>query len=425
MALPKPFATARPAPRPKYGRGAVDTATARNRGYTDARHSTAVDPKTGQILATGGAAGGGHGQVRDGSYDATLGLIGGGGRAETQDGQPVDPNQLPAWDPLNRSLGVQTSYLNLLRRPSDATAGTRGEIAGALFPALRDSAQPRSMPGAGALAASRSAQVGAAGTVARSGQPARNEVGSIMREGRQVGQREDQGQAALDEALFAQAMGTGGPTAAQSLFGGAVDRNIRTQRALAQGVRGGSAAAAMRQGTRAGVQLGLESQQQAAALRAQEQQAAQGLLSQNLQVGRAQDLQTLGTRADIAGQAGRDSLARDTAVAEILAQIRGQDLGTSELGLKGRSLDDQKQLQLLAQALGLGDLELSGGTADANTLLQAFQAMDASLQNRRETNLGKPSRFQQQIGDIGAGMNVVGKGAATVGSTIGGGMGKR
>lgn len=105
----------------------------------------------------------------------------------------------------------------------------------------------------------------------------------------QIGQA-GQANAAAQNAQFGQtgqdlgvvrasAMGMG-PSAAEHLAQSQLDSNIRAQSSLAATARGGNIASAMRGAQGAGQNMMLQSQQQMAAQRAQEQLNAQGLLTQ-------------------------------------------------------------------------------------------------------------------------------------------------
>jgi hypothetical protein len=80
-------------------------------------------------------------------------------------------------------------------------------------------------------------------------------------------------------AVRASALGMG-PSAAEHLARSQLDSNIRAQSSLAATARGGNIASAMRGAQNAGQNMMLQSQQQMAAQRAQEQLNAQGLLTQ-------------------------------------------------------------------------------------------------------------------------------------------------
>lgn len=332
------------------------------------------------------------------------------------------PNYIPQWDPFSprqNSGGLGTAYLNMFR-PVGMDAQLQAGNDTIRSNLLNDAAfapVSRNVPGAGANAMARGDQFDAAQSVAQAGQPAHTELQRIVASGRSVGQSRDRGQAQLDAALFDQAMGRGGPTAAQSMFGSALNQNIRAQRAMSQGVRGGSAAAAMRQGTQAGVQLGLEAQNQAAMLRAQEQQAAQGLLSQNLAQGRAQDLSTLGLRGDLANTAAGASLARAGTAADVLGQLRGQDIAMGQLGLQSRGQDDQVRQQNILNALSAQQLLTNFGLQDQGMLLDAAGIM-GNLQTGQQNVANQ--RRNLELTERGQNMQLAGAGLSAGGSLISG-----
>lgn len=154
----------------------------------------------------------------------------------------------------------------------------------------------------------------------RSGVGLQNFGGQVLGQGL-VGQRQARGgQQNLVGLLQRQAAGTGGPTAAGSLLQLEQDNALRQQLGLAAGARGNPALAQRVAAQNIG-QLQQQNIAQAGALRAQEQQAAQGLLGNVLQGQRQQDLGLLqqgfgGIEAggqlqlDQAGLLSRDEIAR-------------------------------------------------------------------------------------------------------------------
>ena len=116
-------------------------------------------------------------------------------------------------------------------------------------------------------------------------------------------------QLGLINALQAQAAGTGGPTAAQAQLQQATDQNLRSALAMAASSRGNPALASQA----AGRQMSMANQQaaaQSAALRAGEQQAAQGLLGNVLSGARGQDqsFAQAGLEGALAQQAQRNQM---------------------------------------------------------------------------------------------------------------------
>ncbi len=413
-----PFPSSQTTKKPGYGelapawRTNPDPNHWTNQPLNDATMPIQVDKSTGKVTSGLG--------VSSRNAPAHEALLGGGGRAVTPLGQVVDPNQMPFWDVSNRSAGLGSAYLNLLQLPGRDPALVQGNevIRRNLLNDAAFQGVNRGLPGSYAMGQARGEQLDAVGGVGRSGQVARNGQVAAMQAAQNVGSRQAADQATLDAALMDQAMGRGGPTAAQSMFGSALNQNIAAQRALSQGVRGGSAAAAMRQGTQAGVQLGLEAQNQAAALRAREQQAAQGLLAQNLATGREQDASRVGLRGALSSQAAQDALARDATMAELLGQLRGQDIQTSGLGLQGRQLDDQQRQQNILNALSAQQLLTNFGLADQGMLLDAAGVM-GNLQTGQQNVATQRRQLEltergQNIGLIGAGVSGVSSGVASL-----------
>lgn len=112
------------------------------------------------------------------------------------------------------------------------------------------------------------------------GPPGRSDVDADAR---------NQQQSFLD-SLKAQAMGQGGPSAAQGQYQAATDANIRNAMALGQSQRGMGSQAALRGIGNQQAQIQQQSALESSILRAREQQQAQGLYSQALGGFRGQDL---------------------------------------------------------------------------------------------------------------------------------------
>lgn len=108
-----------------------------------------------------------------------------------------------------------------------------------------------------------------------------------------------------------------GPSAAQELGRSQILENQRAMQSMAAGARGGNAAGAMRAAMGAGTDLGLRGMQQLAALRAQEQLAAQ-------QVGASEQNQF--TQAQEQARQGREQLR---------LQRRQQNLGLASSIISG------------------------------------------------------------------------------------------
>ena len=161
-----------------------------------------------------------------------------------------------------------------------------------------------------------------------------------------------------------------GPSAAEHLARASLDSNARNMQAVAAGARGGNLAAGIRAATQAGAQQGLQSTQQLAALRAQEQLGAMGQLAganaalgQNLQG--AQATETARQAAGVQGGIGAAGALTDVGNAQTSAmsaagQLYGQGAQTNA-GLQGvkagvardaaAALEDQKRRALEAARL--------------------------------------------------------------------------
>ncbi len=357
---------------------------------------------------------------------------------------------LPQWDPnspYSGAGGLGTAYMNMFRPAGfqpQIQAGNNLIQAGLVTPSAFQNIN-RGLPGqadmdasrfqqSGALAGMRQAGAGAAmqqamlpGQVNQNAQPGLNATNQLLQQAPQVGARAGGMQDLLSQHLLQQAMGQGGPTAAGAQFDQNLNRNIAAQRAMSAGVRGGSAASAARTGAQAGTQLGLEAQAQSAMLRAQEQQAAQGLSSQNLQASRGQDIQKLGVQAGVASQAQQDAASRDALIAQILGQSRGQDItqagmigdqaqalrqgdmAGSQLGLQGRGMDDalrQQQINNLLsgqQFLSNFAFQDQGQILDAAGVMGNLQTGQQHVANQRRS-LELDERGQNiQLGAAGIG----------------------
>lgn len=139
-----------------------------------------------------------------------------------------------------------------------------------------------------------------------------------------VGQKSIQ-QMALDAA------GGVGPSAAQAQFQRSQDANIAAVRSAMAGQRGMSAGQAARMGGQQIADLGLKSAQDAAMLRAQEQQAAMGLAGSVTGQARGQDLQAAGLSSQLAlgaqKQYADQAAGNYTASGNLAEQIRSGDTG--------------------------------------------------------------------------------------------------
>lgn len=156
-------------------------------------------------------------------------------------------------------------------------------------------------------------------------------------------------QQALAQQLALQAAGKGGPTAAQSLFQGATDQNLRNAMALGQSQAGVSPGAGLRSILEAQSGATGQAASQAAALRAQEQLSAQGQLGGLYGQMAGQGLQA-------AGMYGQMSEQDRQAMIELERQRAG--VYSSQVGANAQK--DMANKQLVGNVLGEG---MKGGAA--------------------------------------------------------------
>jgi hypothetical protein len=115
--------------------------------------------------------------------------------------------------------------------------------------------------------------VGTAGQLATPGSYAGAQQSALSQQGDQIGQFGN------DVGLLRATAEGKGPSAAEHLAASALGANSRAMQSVAAGARGGNLAAGIRAATNAGTQQALQSTQQIAALRAQEQLAGQAQLA--------------------------------------------------------------------------------------------------------------------------------------------------
>lgn len=190
------------------------------------------------------------------------------------------------------------------------------------------------------------------------------------------------GQASAQQLALNAASGNG-PTAAQAQFQRNLDQSISATRSALAGQRGLSRGAAARIGAQSVSDLGLKSAADAAALRAQEQQAGMQLAGGITGQARGQDLQAAGlgaqTSMGLQGQlAGQEAAARDR-------QLQASGLGAQiAMGTQGQ-LAQQAATNLattgnLANQLRTADTGLYGGEINAQ---QMNQGMGMSLDQQQ------------------------------------------
>jgi hypothetical protein len=212
------------------------------------------------------------------------------------------------------------------------------------------------------------------------GERGRGDLVASLEAAKLAGNDQLAGQQDLIAQLQAQARGEG-PSAALALYKLALGRNIDAQASLAAGVRGGNAAAAARNAGIQGEGMMRESAGTAAAIRAQEQQAAQGLLGNTL------------------AQTREGSRAQAATVADIAAQIRGQDVGVATA-----AAGSQAQIAGLTQAAAA--LEESKRNAASGTALALLQ-LDTGVQGQNVEALlqkaGLGNQYTLGQGQLGLG----------------------
>lgn len=200
-----------------------------------------------------------------------------------------------------------------------------------------------------------------------------------------------QARAAFGEQLQARAAGTAGPSAAERLLQQALEQNIAALRAQAAAQAGANPALVARQLQQQQATLGQQAGQQAAILRAQEEERAQTALGQ-----------FLGQQE----QAALAQRAQDIGLAQAQAGLQQQ------AALSGQQLEAQRAAQQaqLAQQAGLSNVEAQRQFAlqqaafgqQANLAnLQAAQQQAALNQQLQQFGLGQEFGLAQQAGALG------------------------
>jgi hypothetical protein len=209
----------------------------------------------------------------------------------------------------------------------------------------------------------------------------------------------------LSNILYQQALG-GGPSAAQPLLQGAMENAMRQQMQMAAGAGPSGRAAATRGAQLAAPQMASQFGREAAALRAGEQQAAQGLLGEQLTGMRGQDLTAqLGAAGLLDVGAGRD-LSSLLGTAQVGMGLGGQELQRAGLGLEADIAQQQA-------ALGAARMQQGGDIAANQMLNQIMLANMGALQQHRAGQAGMLS------GLAGGGLNVLGGGFGKFGQGAG------
>ena len=194
----------------------------------------------------------------------------------------------------------------------------------------------------------------------------------------------------LANILYAQALG-GGPSAAQPMLQGAMEDAMRQQMSMAAAAGPAGYAGALRGAQMAQPAVAAQFGREAAALRAQEQQAAQGMLQTQLGGMRGQDL---------AAQLGAAGLLDTGAASDLSALMQTANLG---MGLGGQELEraqigaaaDVAQQNAAQQA---AQLQLDRDKA-INELLN--QIMIANLGPAEKQSAGQAGMIAGVLGGLG------------------------
>lgn len=188
-------------------------------------------------------------------------------------------------------------------------------------------------------------------------------------------QFERRGQQMLAADLRQQALGQGGPTAAQGMLQQAADRNIAGQLAAAASGRGGNLGGALAGAQTQAADIGLQAGQQAATLRAQEQQSAQQLMGDVLSASRGLGVQGASAQGNIANQVRSGDVAAYGAQTDAL--------------LGGRQLDDAAFSEAVQNQLRVAELRQAGQQTLGNYIRQGEQQANMSQVANRQMRLGK------------------------------------
>lgn len=213
-----------------------------------------------------------------------------------------------------------------------------------------------------------------------------------------------QQQLGLMQMLQSAADGTGGPSAAESMLRQATGRNMSGALALALGARGGNQLGALKQAQMQRALISQDANLQAAQLRAQEQQAARGLLGQVSAMGREGDLQSLAQR--------------DQLVNQLLAMQLGLDQTNFMSGVQQAQHNQGSLTQQIGGAHGVSlqnaaqGMQIGGATLSALGTLGAAAISDERLKEDIEPGEAKLGellgaagahdyRYKKEVRDVG------------------------
>lgn len=217
-------------------------------------------------------------------------------------------------------------------------------------------------------------------------------------------------QAKLAAQLAQQASGQG-PSIAENQLRAAQEQNIAAQYAAANSARGGYNAAVTRQAMQQGAEVQGQLAQQAAILRLQEQQAAQGMLGQVAGQARATDLEAANAQAQLQQQA--NLAGYQGAIQQSLGQgqmDQAAAIKNAELAMQTQQTNAQIQqqfAQLQAQYAAMG---LDAQKANQMAAMQVQQLQQSGA-------LGAAQAQGQMLGSI---MGAVGTGLGAYGALGGG-----
>lgn len=225
------------------------------------------------------------------------------------------------------------------------------------------------------------------------------------------------GQVGLVSSLQGAAAGTSGPTAAEAVLRKGIDEAIAAQSAMAGQARGSNVALAQRQATLNASSLMTKGAQEAAILRAQEQQAARKELGEALTASRSQDIGLATSQAGFENQTGLANLDAGTRVDLANAAARNQNLLTSagfQQDANKANLDAVNRARLanqeasnqvnLAQGQMSNAVELANLDASTKTNLAdaAAENSRSALQANLDQSAGQFTAEQQNARDVEA-----------------------
>ncbi len=213
-----------------------------------------------------------------------------------------------------------------------------------------------SQSGAGNAAAGQAVQ--ATGALAGPGSYAPQQAGALGQFGDQVGQFSQ------DVGLLRRTAEGTGPSAAQAMMQSALGQNARAMQAVAGQARGGNLAAGIRAATQAGAQQGLQSTNQLAALRAQEQLTGQAQLAG----AQGQLSGAMANRSQAITGATNAETARNQAFAGAASNAANAMTGATNAGTGVAQAGSQQHANILDAIKAAETLRMQGVNTQANIL---------------------------------------------------------